>query len=83
MDTEISTDPTRTPAFRKLCRLAGRAIADFRMIPAGSRLLVGLSGGKDSLTLAHVLTALRRRSPVPPFLEFSDFRCDINSVITG
>ena len=73
MNIESPPDPTRTPAFRKLCRLAGRAIADFRMIPAGSRLLVGLSGGKDSLTLAHVLTALRRRSPVPFDLEFAFF----------
>ena len=53
-----------TPAFDRLRRLAGQAIGRFRMIGDGDRILVGISGGKDSLTLMHVLDALRRRAPV-------------------
>ena len=48
---------------RPLRRLVGKAIHDFSMIHEGDRLLVGVSGGKDSLTLVHVLRDLQRRSP--------------------
>ena len=53
----------KTPS-RTLARLAGRAIADFSMIRDGDRVLLGLSGGKDSLSLLHILHYLRRRAPV-------------------
>ncbi|MGD2136876.1 MAG: ATP-binding protein [Gammaproteobacteria bacterium] len=49
---------------RTLTSLAGRAIADFGMIRAGDRVLLGLSGGKDSLSLLHVLHHLQQRAPV-------------------
>jgi tRNA(Ile)-lysidine synthase TilS/MesJ len=42
----------------------GRAIADYRMIRDGDRVLLGVSGGKDSLSLLHVLIHLRRHAPV-------------------
>lgn len=42
----------------------GRAIADFHMIKEGDRVVVGLSGGKDSLTVLHILLALQKSSPV-------------------
>lgn len=42
----------------------GRAIADFGLIAEGDRLLVGISGGKDSHTLLHLLRLLQIRSPV-------------------
>jgi tRNA 2-thiocytidine biosynthesis protein TtcA len=48
----------------KLLREMGRAIADFRLIEEGDRILVGVSGGKDSFTLLHLLMAKQRRSPV-------------------
>jgi len=49
---------------KTLARLAGRAIADFSMIRAGDRILLGLSGGKDSLALLHILHYLQQRAPV-------------------
>lgn len=55
--------PTLT-APRTLLRLVNRAIADYDMIRAGDRLLLGLSGGKDSLTLLHLLRCIREKSPM-------------------
>ncbi|WP_417169242.1 ATP-binding protein [Victivallis sp.] len=50
--------------FRELCKLAGRAVGEYRMIDEGDRILVGLSGGKDSFALLHVLHHLRRHAPI-------------------
>jgi tRNA 2-thiocytidine biosynthesis protein TtcA len=49
---------------KRLCRLAGQAIADFNMIDAGDRVMVCLSGGKDSYGLLDVLLKLRARAPI-------------------
>jgi len=40
-----------------------KAVKEFNMIQDGDRVLLGLSGGKDSLTMLHVLKALQRRAP--------------------
>ena len=50
--------------FSELCRCAGEAAVQYRMIEDGDRILVGASGGKDSFMLLHVLEHLRKVAPV-------------------
>ena len=47
-----------------IVRASGKAIREFNMIKDGDSVMVGLSGGKDSLSLLHVLLDYQRRSPV-------------------
>jgi tRNA 2-thiocytidine biosynthesis protein TtcA len=49
---------------RRLRRQVGQAIADYAMIEEGDRVMVCLSGGKDSYGLLEILLALREKSPV-------------------
>jgi hypothetical protein len=65
------SDPTGAPSKpeaiippKKLLKAVGQAIADWSMIEEGDRLLLGLSGGKDSLALLHILLHVQKKAPI-------------------
>jgi len=62
MNDPTTIIPIKPP--KALLKPIGRAIADFNMVKSGDKVLVAVSGGKDSLTMLHVLLHLKRSAPV-------------------
>lgn len=48
---------------KKIMSRLGRTNAEFKLIEEGDKILVGLSGGKDSLTMIHAMKEQQRRAP--------------------
>ncbi len=71
--------PYRTPLESRIAKKATRAIVDFGLIEDGDRVMVGLSGGKDSWALMQILDVLRQRAPI----DFSIVAVNINSGYTN
>lgn len=49
---------------KRLCREAGKAIVQYNMIEEGDKVMVCMSGGKDSYTLLDILLKLKARAPI-------------------
>jgi tRNA 2-thiocytidine biosynthesis protein TtcA len=64
-----------TPLEARLARKATRAITEFNLIEEGDRVMVGLSGGKDSWALIQILDVLQKRAPI----DFSIVAVNVNS----
>ncbi|MCB0394616.1 MAG: tRNA 2-thiocytidine(32) synthetase TtcA [Bdellovibrionales bacterium] len=75
-----SQDSTsRVDVFKRVTRATGKAIGDFNMIQEGDRILVAVSGGKDSWVLLHVLLELKKKAPV----DFDLFALNIDQGYAG
>lgn len=64
---------------KKLLGVAGKTNATFKLIQEGDRVLVGLSGGKDSLALVHILKYMQRSAP----FKFEFEACTISYGMPG
>jgi tRNA 2-thiocytidine biosynthesis protein TtcA len=69
----------RTPLEAAIAKKTTRAIVDYQMIEDGDRVMVGLSGGKDSWALIQILDVLRERAPI----DFSLVAVNVDSGYEG
>jgi tRNA(Ile)-lysidine synthase TilS/MesJ len=51
------------PMSKKLLKVIGKTNGEFKLIGEGDKILVGLSGGKDSLALVHAMKHIQRHAP--------------------
>ena len=59
------TEYNNNKLYKKLRRETGKAIAEFSMIDPGDRIMVCVSGGKDSFTMLDLLLNLQKHAPIP------------------
>src|SRR5436190_343786 len=71
--------PYATPLEARIAKKTTKAILDYRMIEDGDRVMVGLSGGKDSWALIQTLTVLQQRAPI----DFSIVAVNVDSGYEG
>jgi tRNA 2-thiocytidine biosynthesis protein TtcA len=69
----------RTPLESRMAKKATRAIVEHGLIEDGDRVMVGLSGGKDSWALIQILDVLRQRAPI----DFTLVAVNVNSGYTN
>src|SRR5438045_6981345 len=74
----------RSPLETRLAKKVTRAITEYGLIEDGDRVMVGLSGGKDSWALIQILDVLRQRAPIDFSLVavnvssgYADFKHDV------
>ena len=65
----------RSPLEARVAKKTTKAIADFNLVEDGDRVMVGLSGGKDSWALLQILDELRMRAPI----DFSLIAVNVDS----
>jgi tRNA 2-thiocytidine biosynthesis protein TtcA len=77
--TATDTMPYSSPLESRLAKKVTKAIVDYQLIEDGDRVMVGLSGGKDSWALLQILHVLRERAPI----EFSLVGVTVDSGYEG
>jgi tRNA(Ile)-lysidine synthase TilS/MesJ len=71
--------PKRAKIGKRLLRVFGKTNAQYRLIAEGDRVLVGLSGGKDSLSLVHLLKNMQLHAP----FDFEFHACTVSYGMPG
>src|SRR5688572_22548349 len=69
----------RTPLEARIAKKTTKAIVDFNLVEDGDRIMVGLSGGKDSWALIQILDVLQKRAPI----QFSIVAVNVDSGYEG